>query len=261
MDDRRSTSGENARSPRFVGQRVVVTGGVSGIGAAVSTHFSREGARVAIVDPNANALGDFSTAGIEVALIGDVSCPESVAGAFTDLDRYWGGVDILVNNAGISIRKPFIDITIDEWERVLAVNLTGVFITTQQATRRMRAGSGGVIVNIASVSGFVGMPNYASYNASKAGVIELTKTLALELAPDIRVNAVAPGYVRTPMQEAEYTPRQLKQLVSNVPLGRLAEPAEVASLCTYLASSDAQFITGQTFIIDGGESAGGLASS
>ncbi|MFE7116841.1 SDR family NAD(P)-dependent oxidoreductase, partial [Streptomyces sp. NPDC057654] len=163
-------------------------------------------------------------------------------------------------NAGISIRRPFLETSLEEWERTMRVNLTGVFLVAREAGRRMAA-AGGVIVNTASVSGMVGMPDYAAYNVSKAGVIELTRTLALELAPAVRVNAIAPGYVITPMQRAEYTEEQLAEQAAALPLRRLGTPEEIAGLAAYLASPEAAFITGQTFAIDGGETAGGLASA
>jgi NAD(P)-dependent dehydrogenase (short-subunit alcohol dehydrogenase family) len=241
---------------------VLVTGGASGIGAAIASRFAEAGARIAVLDADANALEDIrrNTPAVEMGLLTDVADRGSVDNAFGELDRAWGGVDILFNSAGISVCEPFVDASFEQWQRVLAVNLTGSFLVAQRAARRMVANARGVIVNIASVSGIVGMPNYVSYNVSKAGVIELTKTLALELAPAVRVNAIAPGYVQTPMQKAEHTPEMLRELASKLPLGRLAKPAEIAALGAYLASSEAQFITGQIFVIDGGETAGGLAS-
>jgi meso-butanediol dehydrogenase / (S,S)-butanediol dehydrogenase / diacetyl reductase len=242
--------------------RVLVTGGASGIGAAIARRFVDDGAQVAVLDRDQQAMNDLDRAipGVVLPLRGDVTDVASVEHAFAELDRAWGGLDVVFNNAGISIRAPFLDTTLSDWERVIAVNLTGVFLVTQRAARRMTAGGGGVIINIASVSGMVGIPNYASYNVSKAGVIELTKTLALELAPAIRVNAICPGYVLTPMQETEYTAKMLHDCESRLPLKRLAHPAEIAGLGAYLAGPEARFITGQSFVIDGGESAGGLAS-
>jgi NAD(P)-dependent dehydrogenase (short-subunit alcohol dehydrogenase family) len=139
-------------------------------------------------------------------------------------------------------------------------NLHGLFYVAQQAARRMLARSGGVILNMGSTNGLMGYHHYADYNASKAGVIELSRSMALELAPRIRVNAVCPGFIMTPMQEAEYTPEMRKAFEDKVPLRRLGKPEDVAALFAFLASDQAGFITGQHFIIDGGEIAGGLAS-
>jgi meso-butanediol dehydrogenase/(S,S)-butanediol dehydrogenase/diacetyl reductase len=143
---------------------------------------------------------------------------------------------------------------------VMDVNLSGVFFVAQQAARRMLEGSGGVILNMGSTNGLMGYPYYADYNASKAGVIELTRTMALELGPRVRANAVCPGFILTPMQAAEYTDEMQRAFAAKLPLDRLGRPEDVAALFAFLASDDAAFITGQCFVIDGGELAGGLAS-
>jgi NAD(P)-dependent dehydrogenase (short-subunit alcohol dehydrogenase family) len=171
-----------------------------------------------------------------------------------------GGVDVLINNAGISIRHNFLDITPEEWDKVIAVNLTGVFYVAQTAARHMMERGSGVILQTASTNGVMGYPYYADYNATKAGVIELTRSMALELAPKVRVCAVAPGYVLTPMQRAEYTDEMFEQVNQKIPLRRHARPEEIAALFAYLASDDAAYMTGHTYTCDGGETAGGLAS-
>lgn len=243
--------------------RVLITGGASGIGAAIAARFTEEGARVAVLDRDPEGLDRLSEIGLvpELYLLGDVADAASVAHSFAALDEAWDGLDVLCNNAGISIRQPFLETTLGAWQRTLDVNLTGMFLMARHAAERMVAGGSGVIINTASVSGMVGMPGYAGYNVSKAGVIELTKTMALELAPHIRVNAVCPGYVLTPMQQAEYTQQMIADCAALLPMRRLGTPEEIASLVAYLASESAQFITGQSFVIDGGETAGGLASN
>lgn len=243
-------------------KRVLVTGGAGGIGAATAARFVEEGARVCVLDKDSHANSNLTkTLGhLTGALDCDVTDISQVRAAFGRAVELMDGVDVLINNAGISIRHKFLDITLEEWNRVLAVNLTGVFHVAQTAARHMIGRGGGVILNTASTNGIMGYPLYAAYNATKAGVLELTRSMALELAPTVRVNAVAPGYVLTPMQRAEYTDGMIAEVNQKIPLKRHAQPEEVASFFAYLASDEAAYLTGQVFIIDGGEIAGGLAS-
>lgn len=243
-------------------KRVLITGGAGGIGTAIAARFLEEGSRVVALDRDPAAL---SRLGPELPALGgtiraDVSDPDDIARALAELDELVGGLDILINNAGISIRHGFLDITPRDWREVVDVNLSGVFFVAQQAARRMLEGEGGVILNMGSTNGLMGYPYYAGYNASKAGVIELTRTMALELGPRVRVNAICPGFILTPMQAAEYTDEMQSTFAAKLPLNRLGRPEDVAALFAFLASDDAAFITGQCFVIDGGELAGGLAS-
>jgi meso-butanediol dehydrogenase/(S,S)-butanediol dehydrogenase/diacetyl reductase len=243
-------------------KRVLITGGAGAIGAATAKRFVEEGAHVYVFDRDEAACQRLKKEMPSLAgyILVDVADPDSVARAFNELDKRAGGPDILINNAGISIRHLFLDITPQEWRTVLDINLNGVFYVAQQSARRMLAQGGGVIVNMGSSNGLMGYHYYADYNASKAGVIELSRSMALELGPTIRVNAVCPGFIMTPMQEAEYTPEMRKAFEHKLPLNKLGEPEDVAALFAFLASDDAGFITGQYFVIDGGEIAGGLAS-
>ena len=244
------------------GKRVLITGGASGIGAATAARFLEEGSAVVVLDRDAKARAQIYSQLPKLAgtVDADVSNLKQVQSAFAEAGRLMGGVDVLINNAGISIRHNFLDITPEEWDKVIAVNLTGVFYMAQTAARHMFERGSGAILQTASTNGLVGYPFYADYNATKAGVIELTKSMALELAPKVRVCAVAPGYVLTPMQRAEYTDEMLDAVNCKIPLQRHAKPEEIAALFAFLASDDAAYITGQVYTIDGAESAGGLAS-
>ncbi len=244
------------------GKRVLITGGASGIGAATAGRFLQEGCAVCILDRDDKGRERIrrQLADLAGTVDADVADLNQVQAAIKDAVAMMGGLDVVVNNAGISIRHKFLDITPEEWDKVVAVNLTGVFYVAQAAARHMMKHDGGVILQTASTNGIMGYPYYADYNASKAGVIELTKSMALELAPKVRVCAVAPGYVLTPMQRAEYTDAMLEEVNRKIPLRRHAKPEEVAALFAFLASEDAAYITGHVYTVDGAETAGGLAS-
>jgi meso-butanediol dehydrogenase/(S,S)-butanediol dehydrogenase/diacetyl reductase len=244
------------------GKNVLVTGGASGIGQATATRFLEEGCAVCVLDRSYEARRRVAdelphlTAVIDT----DVSNLEQVQSAFVEAIDLMGSVDVVINNAGISIRHAFLDITPEEWDAVLGVNLTGVFHVAQTAARHMMGKGSGVILNTASTAGDNGYPHYADYSASKGGVIALTQAMALELAPVVRVNAISPGYVLTPMQRAEYSDAMLDAVNRKIPLGRHAKPEEIAALFAFLASEDAAFATGHVYVMDGGETTGGLCS-
>ena len=244
------------------GKNVLVTGGASGIGQATATRFLEEDCAVCILDHSAEARARVSQELPKLTGVfdADVSSLEQVQAAFAAAIDRMGSVDVLINNAGISIRHDFLDITPEEWDEVLGVNLKGVFYVAQTAARHMMDKGSGVILNTASTGGSTGYPHYADYNASKGGVIALTQSMALELAPVVRVNAISPGYVLTPMQRAEYTDQMLDAVNKKIPLGRHAKPEEIAALFAFLASEDAAFATGQVYVMDGAETTGGLCS-
>jgi len=244
------------------GKNVLVTGGASGIGQATATRFLEEGCSVCVVDRSAEARERVASelpilTGIIAA---DVSDPEQVKSAVAEAIERMGSLDVLINNAGISIRHDFLDITPEEWDDVMGVNLKGVFLMAQAAARHMVDKGSGVILQTASTGGNNGYPHYADYNASKGGVIALTQSMALELAPKVRVNAVSPGYVLTPMQRAEYSDAMLDGVNRKIPMGRHAKPEEIAATFAFLASEDAGFATGHTYVMDGAETTGGLCS-
>lgn len=236
---------------------VIVTGGASGIGLATCKRFRDEGARVVIFDINEDEINsvlkensDFA-GGFKV----DISSEKEVVEAFVKTDNKVGKVDILIANAGISIRNKFLDITYEQWNKVCDVNLGGSFLCAREAIKRMEEKKSGVVLFTASTNGMEGHPYYTDYNASKAGVILLSRTIALEYAPWLRSNSVCPGYVMTPMQRAEYTDEMIEEVNRGIPLGRHAEPEEIAALFAFLASDEASFITGQHIPICGGETA------
>ena len=227
------------------GKTAIVTGAARGIGRATAELFEAAGARVARIDVE----------GGEGIIQADVSHEAHVERAFAEASRLLGRVDVLVNNAGIAIRRSALEMPVADWERVLAVNLTGLFVCSRVAARGMRASGGGTIVNLASVMGFSGgiFPNSA-YQASKGAVVNLTRALALEFAEyAIRVNAVAPTYVRTDLTRPIFeNPAALGAVMRHAPLGVLPEVADIAAAVLFLASPAARCITGVTLPVDSG---------
>jgi NAD(P)-dependent dehydrogenase (short-subunit alcohol dehydrogenase family) len=250
------------RAFRLDGLVAAVTGGGSGIGKAACTILAEAGAHVAVVDRDgaaAKAVADdiVKSDGHAFACAADVSDEASIENAMAEVIGRAGRIDILVNNAGIAIRKASVDLSLDEWEKVMAVNMTGAFLCARTAARHMiAAGKGGAIVNIASIMGLSGgglYPNI-SYQTSKGAVVNMTRALAVEWAPHrIRVNAVAPTYVRTPLIAPLLAqPELVAKIEAMTPLGRLAEPEEVALAILFLASPAASMITGHALAVDGG---------
>lgn len=246
----------------FRNQHVIVTGAARGIGLEIASCFGRKGARLTLFDSHAKNLESatawLSGDGIETAAEQvDISDRRQVDDAVERTEAR-AGIDILINVAGVAFETPFLLIDEKEWGKVLDVNLTGMFHVCQAVCRHMAERGSGVVVNMASKNGLIGEAGYAHYNSSKAGVIMLTRTMAIELAgAGIRVNAVAPGYIQTPMSMEIDPPEFTERFVERyIPLGRPGSVADVAPLFLFLASDDSRFVTGQVFIVDGGQLAG-----
>jgi NAD(P)-dependent dehydrogenase (short-subunit alcohol dehydrogenase family) len=256
---------EEGMRMRLSGRVAAITGGALGIGRATALAFAAEGASVALGDVQVDAaqavareIGD--TGGRAVALGVDVGDAAQVQAFVDRVVQDLGRLDILFANAGIAHSAPFLEHPEAQWHRVLRVNLTGVFLCCQAAARRMAAQGGGRIIATASINGFRGVENLVGYNVAKAGVIELTRTMAVELAEHhITVNAIAPAQIDTRMTRSLPEDARRRRL-ERIPMGRFGEPEEVARAAVFLASDDASFITGHTLAVDGGYLAGGLWS-
>jgi NAD(P)-dependent dehydrogenase (short-subunit alcohol dehydrogenase family) len=222
---------------------VLVTGAASGIGREIAERFAREGARVT----------GFDRAG-EVAIHGDVRSPADVERAVGQVVESEGRIDVLVNSAGVREIGDVYTMATDEWDNVIAVNLSGTFYCCQAAARRMRESGGGVIVNISSVGGLIGLARRPAYTAAKHGVIGLTKSLARDLGPaGIRVNAICPGLIRTPLTEQYFAEDAFEEgLRTVVPQGRAGTAADVADAALYLASDQSAYVNGIALTVDGG---------
>jgi 3-oxoacyl-[acyl-carrier protein] reductase len=236
----------------------LVTGGGRGIGAATARRYLQEGAKVGIMGKGAESLArtkaEFAAEGLVVeTFLGDVSSPEDVDRVIGDFVRCFGCIDVLVNNAGMTMPQPFPEKTAEEWIKVLQVNLVGTFLCCQAAAHYMRKAGKGKIVNLTSVRGLdhCGRAPVADYSAAKAGVINLTKTLAKELAPVITVNAVAPGHTSTDLLRS-LSDEAKQGMLGGTPLNRFAEPSDIANAVLFLGSTESDFITGQQIVVDGG---------
>jgi NAD(P)-dependent dehydrogenase (short-subunit alcohol dehydrogenase family) len=239
----------------------VVTGASRGIGDAIARRLVSEGARVVSLDPAAPAAPREGIRDVEA----DVSDPASVAAAFASVDAEEGSVDVLVNNAGIQRVGLAGKLAFEDWQAVVGVHLTGMWLCCSEAIPRMTAqGRGGAIVSIASVAGFVGLPGRGPYSAAKAGIMGLTRVLATEgAAANVRVNAVAPGYTRTEMlqQALDDGSQQESWMTASVPLDRLGDPDEIARVVCFLAGDGASYVTGQTILVDGGWTIQGIQAA
>jgi 3-oxoacyl-[acyl-carrier protein] reductase len=247
----------------FAGQVALITGGATGLGLATAAAFGRAGATVALHDRTAEraeaACATLREQGVACRAYGaDVRDGSAVAALVASIERDLGRLDIVVANAGVYPNTPFLDLDEKEWRRVLDTNLTGVFLTCQAAARAMvRAGRGGRIITLSSGAANSAIWGWSHYCASKAGVVLLTKAMALELAPhNIRANAILPGYIDVPEGGAHLDPAYKARARESVPLGRPGTPDDIANAALLLASPLADYITGTTLVVDGGGSAG-----
>lgn len=243
---------------RFQGKTALITGGGRGIGATTALMMLAEGGRVGVLDVNEahlrNAAETAQARGYQLkTFVGDVSKKDQVQSVTDAFVKEFGRLDILVNNAGTSVPRPFLEKTVEDWVRTLEVNLIGVFLCAQAAARYMLAQKSGRIINISSIRGIdhCGREGIMDYSAAKGGVINLTKTMAKELAPYINVNTVAPGHTLTEMTAP--LPQEVKKvMIEGSYLKRMAQPEDIAKAILFLASDDASFITGQILLVDGG---------
>ena len=246
------------RDDDFTGRTALVTGAATGIGRAIAVAMAEAGATVIVNHLGRAELAHETVALIEAAggtawaLEADVSQGAAVRGLMDACMQGHGGVDILVNNAGILLEKPFLDIREAEWDHVLATDLKSVFLCCQAALPAMLDRGGGCIINVASELGYLGRAGFTAYTAAKAGVITLTRSLAREFAPTVRINTIAPGPVDTPMLALDQMSAAWAAKEADVPMGRVGRPEEIAATAVFLASAHASYYCGQTLSPNGG---------
>lgn len=243
---------------RLANRRILITGGASGIGLATAARFVREGARVAILDRDADAA-ERAAAGIKgaKAVTADVRSETDVARAVKDAARALGGLDGLVNSAGIDLVTPLVETKLEDWHRIIEVNLTGPFLVCRAAVPELQMAKAATIVNIASGAGLFPLKHRTAYCSAKAGIVMFTKTLAMELAPKIRVNVVCPGAIETPLFRSSYEnaadpAAELARITARYTLGRVGEPDEIADAVLFLTSEESSYVTGSALAVDGG---------
>ena len=246
---------------RLEGRVAAITGGASGIGRAAAAAFAEAGAAIAIIDIDA-AAADAAAAELDAGGAGvsahpfDVADAEAVAAGFAAIEERYGRIDVLVNSAGVAAREPAEDMAAATWNRVIAVNLTGAFLCSREAGRRMLSAGSGSIINVASIMGFVGNALYTNvaYHAAKGGLVNLTRTLAVEWAArGVRVNGIAPGFVHTPLTTKLLgDPAMAAAIEGHTPIGRIAEVEDMLGALVFLASDASAMVTGHTITVDGG---------
>lgn len=242
----------------LAGKVALITGGSRGIGRAIAERFQREGARVATVSRSTTSVvsGEF------LSLAGDVSSEDDVVDVMHEVDRAFGRLDVLVNNAAVELEARLEETSVSQWDYVMAVNVRSVFLCTKHALPLLRRADGGSIVNVSSVDGFWAEPGLAAYNASKGAVLALTRAIAIDHGPEgVRCNSICPSYVVTDMLQqffdSQPDPRDARARAEAVhALRRLSTPGEVANLALWLASEESSFASGQSFVLDGGLTAG-----
>lgn len=249
-------------SGRLEGMVALVTGAGRGLGRAIAQAYGHEGARVALTGRTRAQLDEVASEIQSETLVHrtDVRDPAAIAALVDAVVERFGRIDVLVNNAGQAMVAPTEDLALEDWQRIIETNLTGPFLLAQAAGRRMLAQGSGRIINIASLTALAGIPMRAAYGASKGGLIAFTQSLAVEWGPrGLRVNAIAPGFIRTALQD-DLVRRGLfpaDHIAAQTPVRRLGKPEDVAAAAVFLASPEADFVNGETFVVDGGWMANG----